>query len=287
MEWFKVQSELLNNRKFQCDLSDMLKVRLLNLWCLCASLNGELPSVTEMAFRLRISDGDMIDTIKELKEAGFLDEVNPGVYIPHDWDDHNPPTSISDRVKKHREKRKLEIVTPCNAQSNDGALHGNAQSNVTTLQPVTSVTTRREEKDKNIYPPNPLPKELAESFHAAVALHPNQNGTDLALQTLIGMHADGRVTEADADAILAGMRHWAKCADWCDRDPQMLPKGSSAKEYYFSMPAWFRDRAWKERPQLSAEAMADARTQTGYTGPEMPAGWVHPALRRTEGQGAA
>lgn len=103
LRWFRVYSDLLNNRKFQ-RLSDSLKVRLLNIWCLAAKYDGTLPEAADVAFELRISEDDVPSMIEELKGAGFLDESERGL-VPHHWDEHQFVSDTSTgRVKRFRSK---------------------------------------------------------------------------------------------------------------------------------------------------------------------------------------
>jgi hypothetical protein len=107
LPWFRVYSELLNNRKFH-RLSDSLKARLLYLWCLAAKNDGILPDMEDIAFALRIPEADAQTTLDDLFAAGFLDRVERGI-TPHDWNEHQYISDVSTgRVKRFRQKVKRD-----------------------------------------------------------------------------------------------------------------------------------------------------------------------------------
>jgi hypothetical protein len=105
MQWFRVHSNLLNNPKFQ-NLSESLRARLLNIWCLANEGDGLLPDVAAIAWRFRLTEKETRSTIADLKAAGFLDETDDGL-APHDWNEHQfKQGSAAERIKRYRDRLK-------------------------------------------------------------------------------------------------------------------------------------------------------------------------------------
>jgi hypothetical protein len=78
LPWFRVYSDLLNNRKFH-QLSDASGRRLVLVWCLAAKNDGVLPCQVDIAFSLRLPIEEAQRTIDDLKAARFLDETDRGL----------------------------------------------------------------------------------------------------------------------------------------------------------------------------------------------------------------
>jgi hypothetical protein len=108
LPWFRVYVDLLNSLKFH-RLSDTLKARLLLLWCLAGRHDGALPSIEVIAFSLRLPLEDAHQTVRELKDAGWIDDTERGL-LPHDWDQHQHVSDISTgRVQRFRQKGETEV----------------------------------------------------------------------------------------------------------------------------------------------------------------------------------
>jgi hypothetical protein len=110
MRWFRLHTGLLNNPKYQ-RLSDQLKARLIDLWCVGGLHDGVLPGVADVAFLLRTTEDDAQETIEALKAAHFLDQTDRGLQ-PHDWDEWQYVSdSSTGRVQKHRERKRSRNVS--------------------------------------------------------------------------------------------------------------------------------------------------------------------------------
>lgn len=85
--WFRVYTDALDSRKLQ-RLKPQLKWTWFNLMCLAniTRPRGSLPSLTDIAYRLRTTEKQAFLDLKELREATLLDE-NKGIYSMHNWDD--------------------------------------------------------------------------------------------------------------------------------------------------------------------------------------------------------
>lgn len=95
MKWFRVYSEILEDRKVQ-----ELSPATFRLWILMLALantgekRGRLPPVPDIAFRLRAGLDEMTAVIDELRDGGFLCEEE-GALMPHNWDIRQPFRDLS------------------------------------------------------------------------------------------------------------------------------------------------------------------------------------------------
>lgn len=110
LPWFRFYTEALDDPKVQ-RLPPHLFKTWVNLLCLAAQNNGYLPSLDDIAFRLRLSAQDAEQQISELILAGLLDITETG-RTPHNWSKRQYVSdSSTERVRKHRQK---QAETACN-----------------------------------------------------------------------------------------------------------------------------------------------------------------------------
>jgi hypothetical protein len=109
--WFRVDDALVDDPKVQRLSGDLVKA-LLNLWCLTSQNDGILPSMEDMAFKLRMKKTQVAAIIAELVSAGLIDRKGE-YYVPHNWDvrqyrsDANDPTGAK-RAKEYRDRKRSE-----------------------------------------------------------------------------------------------------------------------------------------------------------------------------------
>ena len=104
--WLRFYVRTLNNPKVQRLSSGDFK-GWVNLLCLAKESDGSLPSIEDVAFRLRISKRKAEALLKSLRFNGLItgDKM-------HDWDEMQYQSdSSTERVKRHRERQ-------CNVSSN-------------------------------------------------------------------------------------------------------------------------------------------------------------------------
>lgn len=104
MKWFRLYDDLLDDPKAQ-QLSPVLFKHWINLLCLASKSEprGELPALTDIAFRLRVTTQKARSILKELASAGLLDADGETFHM-HNWNDRQPNSdNVAARVKKHRE----------------------------------------------------------------------------------------------------------------------------------------------------------------------------------------
>ena len=102
MKWFRLHLEILDDYKVS-SLSDHEFRTWIKLLCIAANTMGKLPSVEEIAFRLRFTTARTQSVLSRLIELRLIDEVAGGL-IPHNWDVWQYKSDCStERVRSHRE----------------------------------------------------------------------------------------------------------------------------------------------------------------------------------------
>jgi hypothetical protein len=103
--WFRVYDDLVDDPKVQ-RLDPSLFKALINLWCLTSANDGVLPSIDEIAFKLRIKPEKARRVLTDLRAAGLVDDDERGAR-PHNWDARQFISDVSTpRVKRFRERRR-------------------------------------------------------------------------------------------------------------------------------------------------------------------------------------
>jgi hypothetical protein len=72
--YLRLYTDFIDDCKIQ-KLSDKVRLKLVELWCLCAKYGGEVPSDDEIALRLHLPLQKAKNLIKHLIEQGFIDEI--------------------------------------------------------------------------------------------------------------------------------------------------------------------------------------------------------------------
>ena len=112
--WFRFYNDAVNDPKVQ-RLSGELFKAWVNVLCLASKNGGKLPTLTDLAFILRVPEDRALAHIEALSAEGLLDQIE-GEYEPHNWNgrqyqsDHVDATN-AERQRRHRE-RKRNGVTP-------------------------------------------------------------------------------------------------------------------------------------------------------------------------------
>ena len=110
-QWFRVFTRITDSKKIHA-LSDAHFRWVILFWAEARKNDGILPPVEDMEFHLRRPAIKIQKAIDELTERRFI-EVIDGHLVPHDWDEHQrEETSSTDRVKRHRERKRNGGETP-------------------------------------------------------------------------------------------------------------------------------------------------------------------------------
>jgi hypothetical protein len=120
--WIKLYHDLLDNYEFY-SLSDKAGKYLPWLWLIASEHLGGLPNTKDLAFRMRMSEDDVIKILKELLSKSFVCDDN--------IEDHEPATTkdiaekngfgsrhIPDTIKRQIWERDCGICVKCNSNEN-------------------------------------------------------------------------------------------------------------------------------------------------------------------------
>ena len=115
--WLRLYTEILNDPKVQRLPGDVFKTWV-NLLCIAkeADHDGRLPSVDDVAFKLRLSTEALLPVLNNLLAADLIREEG-GAYLIHGWDrrqyaSDSDPTAL-DRKRRQRALQKSQRdVTP-------------------------------------------------------------------------------------------------------------------------------------------------------------------------------
>jgi len=163
--WFRMYNTTLDNPKAQRLSGDLFK-GWINLLCLASKSGGVLPSVSDIAFALRM-DETAVETLLETLHARELLDLEGDDYTPHDWDDLQFKSDKStDRVAKYRERHKKQTVT------------GNVSCNVSETAQEKSRTDHSREDTPIVPKGTSRPKD----FDSFWTLYPEKVGKDAALK---------------------------------------------------------------------------------------------------------
>lgn len=101
--WFRLYNEVVDDPKVQ-QLPPALFRAWINFLCLVSKNGFCLPSIADIAYRLRVSKGKAESLRGELVAAGLFEEEDGGFY-PHNWNGRQFKSDVStDRVRAFRER---------------------------------------------------------------------------------------------------------------------------------------------------------------------------------------
>lgn len=147
--WWRAYDEAVDDPKLQ-RLGPKLGWAWFNLMCVASANGGVLPSIGDVAFKLRITDQQAAALIAELATVGLFDRLEDGRYAPHNWDGRQYITDRLDKTNAQRQaefrkrrKEEFQQLKAVQSKSRNGVR--NALRNG-----VTSVCAKRPDTDTDI-----------------------------------------------------------------------------------------------------------------------------------------
>jgi hypothetical protein len=109
--WIKLYIEILDDDKL-CELPDWLKWRMVQLFLVAREKNQEglLGPVKRVAWRLRIKEDDLVDSLCTMSEIGVVAETPDGWKVVN-FSKRQAPLSDAERQKQYRARDYNENVT--------------------------------------------------------------------------------------------------------------------------------------------------------------------------------
>lgn len=101
--WWRAKNSSVNNRKLQQLPGELFKAWY-NINCLASANDGVLPCIADIAFALRLSEQRAASIVTQLVVAKLLDRKGDSI-VPHDWDEHQFKSDVTDPTAAQRMKR--------------------------------------------------------------------------------------------------------------------------------------------------------------------------------------
>ena len=137
-----------------------------------------LPAIGDMAYKLRVKEGEAAKRVQALKDAGLLDEDETGV-SPHNWDARQFKSDVStDRVKRFRqrcgnEKRNVSVTASETETESDSSLRSQSASELRSQAErfyrsyrSTSTLERPKRNSRRSFAPAPIPSRSSQRPNA-------------------------------------------------------------------------------------------------------------------------
>lgn len=240
--WFRLTNTVVDNPKVQA-LPDALFKAWVNLLCVASQNHGVLPPLSDIAFKLRMSETKAATLLETLEKRFLFDRDETGSYVPHDWNDHQfKSDSSTDRVRAHRDRMKRRGNVPSETDETLHETFRNAQDE--TPHNIT---------EHNITPV--VPKGTASAdFEAFWKAYPSR----------------GKAANPKRPAWMAwerAVRRGATAADLIRLAPTAAPAEKHGTEYVPQATTWLNQDRWKD-----ASPAEKPDFPTGFT--DLDAQWL-------------
>lgn len=212
--WFRLYRETLDDPKVQRLPAHLFKAWV-NLLCLAASTGGTLPSIDDIAFRLRVSAQDARAHVDELVLAGLIDIGANGAMTPHNWSERQARSDVSrERTRRYRQRKASQSTAPGTPLAYEGATEnacdGDVTSHVTGRDAKGDGLESESEKKRyiNPLPPSPgSPPDLGFEDRIGVV---SGRGSVPDISARAKLRACRDLGIADAEPIVAAFADWQR-----------------------------------------------------------------------------
>lgn len=164
--WWRAYDHAVDNAKLHRLPADAFKAWFY-LCCLASANNGTLPPISDVAFKLRVSEAKARNVIETLQSARLIDD-DSGMLRMHDWSEYQYKSDLStERVKQWRkQQRNVSSNVSCNIEetANETTRNGFMKQNgsvssslslgdsLELAEPQMEQATRRKRKNKTQLP---------------------------------------------------------------------------------------------------------------------------------------
>jgi hypothetical protein len=103
--WFRMYDGVIDDHKVM-NLPKDLRWDWVSVLCLASRHKGTLPSMSELAFNLRMTEAEALALVAKLRNAGLI-ETAKGALKPHNWEGRQYQSDSSrERTKRYRERHR-------------------------------------------------------------------------------------------------------------------------------------------------------------------------------------
>jgi hypothetical protein len=209
--WFRMYAEFLTDPKVQM-LSEVTQRRYIMLLCMRCS-NGDVTlQDDQVAFQLRISNEEWLETKGVLTSIELINEQCQ----PTSWDKRQYASdSSAERVARHREKVKRD-------------------GNVTVTSPEKEKEKEKEKETER--KTKPSPSQVPDGFVHFWSVYPRKQQKSVALAAYMKAGINGNL-----DTILAALERQKKSDQWVKDDGKFIPFPAT----------WLNQRRWEDEVQTT------------------------------------
>lgn len=240
MQWFRFYSEALDDPKVQRLPGDLFKAWV-NLLCLAneADERGTLPTLDDIAFRLRLDDQKTADALRGLCRAGLLDGDADDGYSIHAWDKRQPDSdSSTERVRRHRAKKQQETAPATGGNSSETLPKRSSNA----LDKNRIDQTREEERRVDTGDAPPAAASVRPAPKPAILSRKQQERFDRWYPTY-----PNKQHRPDAERVFAKLDPDDDLTDRLIADTTARQQGRKWAEGYIEEPArYLRQRVWED-----------------------------------------
>lgn len=179
--WFRFYTGVVDDPKAQMLSPEMFK-HWVNVLCIAAQHDGELPTIAVTAFTLRLAEPKAAGILAKLHAAGLLDKTEKS-FEPHNWAGRQYKHDKADATNADRQKRYRERHR--NADNNDDS---NGVTPVTAKRPDSTETDIDDDGDVRASLVSPEALKLADDLmviagHSLDFVPPGWCGAGMRVQT--------------------------------------------------------------------------------------------------------
>lgn len=99
-------------------LESALRWHWVAVLCVASKGGGVVPEAGDVAFALRMGEGEAAAILSSLLAAGLLDRGEGGALIPHNWGERQYQSdSSAERMRRHRDKQRAAKASGCDVAS--------------------------------------------------------------------------------------------------------------------------------------------------------------------------
>lgn len=105
--WWRAYEKALDDPKLQRLSADLFRFWF-NLMCVASQDDGKLPTLPDIAFKLRLAEPRCKRMMEELQRCRLIDETPDGTLSPHNWEKWQYKSDVStERVRKFRKRKNI------------------------------------------------------------------------------------------------------------------------------------------------------------------------------------
>lgn len=238
--WFRFYTSVVDDPKAQMLAPDLFK-HWVNVLCIAAENDGELPSLSAVAFKLRLAEPKAAAVLVKLCGFGLLDKTDKG-FKPHNWDGRQYKSDKTDNTNADRQKRFRD-----RQRNDDSNAKSNGVTSVTSKQPDTETDTETEVEKKETRAsalPDDWPTDFREQFWK---LYPNKVGKPKALAKL------------ERVAKRAVHVPWAEIMDGLERYIRSKPPDRP----WLNPETFINQERWADQPANTSDGYAATQNRPG------------------------